>query len=99
MSEVIPEWHSIQFPIRLDIQATSDILLVCGHRLRLRMRSSEDEVMDIQVHCRLGEELAAAESMLHQASADVILRMKIRERSESVIAEIVDGVLSGAAGK
>lgn len=91
------DWRSVALPSELDKQSLESLLLVCGVMLKLRLPIGSTEEMVIEVYCRSGEEFATAESILHQAAADWLLRKKIRDKSDLRIRELVDNVLMRAS--
>lgn len=85
-------------PLVWDVGITR-LLHVCGQTLDLRAVMNEQGQQELEVFCATDAELAQAETLLHQAAADEVLRRDIHNRYSQEIAALVDSVLKRATGR
>jgi len=74
------------------------LLQVCGRALDLRVAIVDKGQQVLEVFCATDDEHAQAETLLHQAAADEVLRSDINAKSSNEIGTLVDSVLKRAKG-
>lgn len=94
----VRQWRLLAMPPSVWGVDITQLLHVCGRTLDLRVVVGEQGEQVLEVFCATDDEHAQAETLLHQAAADEVLRRDINVQSSKEIAALVDSVLKRATG-
>ena len=95
----VKQWRRLAMPPYAWGVDTPQLLHVCGKTIDVRAVMSEQGQQMLEVFCATEDEYAQAESLVHQAAADAVLRKEINSRCGNEIGNLVDSVLKRATGK
>lgn len=91
------QWRTISLPPwRIDAKR---LIQICSSQFELRVTENPAGKLIFEVYCATDDDLATAESFVHQVSADEVLRAEIHRRSGHEIEVLIDSILTRAAGK
>lgn len=92
-------WHSVALPEAFDSDAVNNLILKCGKILKIRKPKAKGKKPTVEVWIISANEIPSAESIVHQAAADLMLRRIILEKSDKKIQELSKTILEKASGR
>lgn len=95
----IKQWRRLDMPPSAWSIDITQLTHVCGRVLDLRIVVTEQGRQVLEAYCATDLEVARAESLVHQAAADEVLRRDINSRCSNEIGTLVDSVLKRAMGR
>ncbi len=88
-------WRPINIEANISEEVLEKLILVCGKSFKIR-KSNTPEINLIEVYCGDDTEFSDLITKVHQALADIKLRMIINSKSQEYISCLVDRILMNA---
>jgi len=86
-------WNKVESINHATLAELQQIILVLGSKLNLRIITADEGICLLELFCDSDDQLYLAESLIHQAYADLKLREEILLKGKIDISLIIESVL------